>query len=107
MEFFLTLTFLFAVGAFCGWVIELIFRRLNSKKWINPGFLHGPYLPLYGCGLVLLFLIARIPLGGISPVWVRYVVLLAIICAVMTLIEYIAGLIFIKGMGIKDRKSVV
>lgn len=41
MEFFLTLTFLFAVGAFCGWVIELIFRRLNSKKWINPGFLHG------------------------------------------------------------------
>lgn len=101
MEFFLTLTFLFAVGAFCGWVIELIFRRLNSKKWINPGFLHGPYLPLYGCGLVLLFLIARIPLGGISPVWVRYVVLLAIICAVMTLIEYIAGLIFIKGMGIK------
>ena len=42
MEFFLTLTFLFAVGAFCGWVIELIFRRLNSKKWINPGFLHGP-----------------------------------------------------------------
>ena len=101
MEFFLTLTFLFAVGAFCGWVIELIFRRLNSKKWINPGFLHVPYLPLYGCGLVLLFLIARIPLGGISPVWVRYVVLLAIICAVMTLIEYIAGLIFIKGMGIK------
>ena len=63
--------------------------------------MHGPYLPLYGCGLVLLFLIARIPLGGISPVWVRYVVLLAIICAVMTLIEYIAGLIFIKGMGIK------
>ena len=45
MEFFLTLTFLFAVGALCGWVIELFFRRLNSKKWINPGFLHGPYLP--------------------------------------------------------------
>ena len=52
MEFFLTLTFLFAVGALCGWVIELFFRRLNSKKWINPGFLHGPYLPLYGFGLV-------------------------------------------------------
>lgn len=55
MEFFLTLTFLFAVGALCGWVIELFFRRLNSKKWINPGFLHGPYLPLYGFGLVFCF----------------------------------------------------
>ena len=33
MEFFLTLTFLFAVGAFCGWVIELIFRpRLSAAS---------------------------------------------------------------------------
>ena len=82
MEIFLILTFLFAVGALCGWVLELFFRRFNSKKWINPGFLHGPYLPLYGFGLALLFLIARIPLGGISAVWLRYVVLLAVICAV-------------------------
>ena len=101
MEIFLILTFLFAVGALCGWVLELFFRRFNSKKWINPGFLHGPYLPLYGFGLALLFLIARIPLGGISAVWLRYVVLLAVICAVMTGIEYVAGLVFIKGMGIK------
>ena len=28
MEFFLTLTFLFAVGALCGWVIEL--RNLSA-----------------------------------------------------------------------------
>ncbi len=101
MEFFLVLTFLFAVGALCGWVIELFFRRFTSKKWINPGFLRGPYLPLYGFGLVLMFLIASIPLDGISPVWLRYAVLLLIICVVMTLIEYLAGLIFIKGMGIK------
>lgn len=38
MEIFLILTFLFAVGALCGWVLELFFRRFNSKKWINPGF---------------------------------------------------------------------
>ena len=91
MEIFLILTVLFAVGALCGGVLELFFRRFNSKKWINPGFLHGPYLPLYGFGLALLFLIARIPLGGISAVWLRYVVLLAVICAVMTGIEYVAG----------------
>lgn len=101
METFLILTFLFAVGALCGWVLELFFRRFNSKKWINPGFLHGPYLPLYGFGLALLYLIARIPFDGISAVWLRYVVLLAIICVVMTGIEYVSGLIFIKGMGIK------
>lgn len=38
MEFFLTLTFLFAVGALCGWVIELFFRRLNSKSGLIPVF---------------------------------------------------------------------
>lgn len=101
MEVFLVLTFLFAVGAVCGWVMELFFRRFAHGKWVNPGFLHGPYLPLYGCGLALLYLIASIPLDGISVVWLRYVLLLVIICVVMTLIEYISGLIFIKGMGIK------
>lgn len=80
---------------------RIVFPPSEQQKWINPGFLHGPYLPLYGFGLVFLFLIARIPLDGISPVWLRYAVTLAVICVVMTLIEYLAGLIFIKGMGIK------
>jgi uncharacterized membrane protein len=92
---------LFAVGALCGWVLELFFRRFAHGKWINPGFLHGPYLPLYGCGLVLLFLIARIPVSNISPAWLGVILRLVIVCVVMTLIEYISGLIFIKGMGIK------
>ena len=41
MEFFLTLTFLFAVGAFCGWVIELIFRRLTVKNGLIRDFCTG------------------------------------------------------------------
>lgn len=101
MRFFLVLTFLFAVGALCGWTMELFFRRFAHGKWINPGFLHGPYLPLYGFGLVLLYLIARIPLDGISPVWLRYATRLLIVCVSMTLIEYVSGIVFIKGMGIK------
>ena len=101
MQTFLIFTFLFAVGAVCGWVIELFFRRIAHGKWVNPGFLHGPYLPLYGFGLSLLYLIAEIPLGGISQSWLQYVVRLIIVCVSMTLIEYLAGLIFIKGMGIK------
>lgn len=101
MQTFLILTFLFAVGAVCGWAVELVFRRLAHGKWVNPGFLHGPYLPLYGFGLVLLYLIAQIPLGGVGAAWLQAVVRLVIICASMTLIEYLAGLIFIKGMGIK------
>lgn len=109
MKTFLVLTFLFAVGSIGGWLLEFFFRRIVHKHWMNPGFLQGPYLPLYGFGLVGLFLIAEIPLP-IEPVWLKYVLQMLIVCVAMTGIEYIAGLIFIKGMGIKlwdytDRKG--
>ena len=62
---FLTLAFLFFIGSVFGWVLELFFRRFISannpeRKWINPGFCVGPYLPLYGSGLCILFLIASL-----------------------------------------------
>lgn len=59
MNLFLTLAFLFFIGATTGWAIEVLFRRFLSsanpeRKWINPGFCTGPYLPLYiWSGIVL------------------------------------------------------
>lgn len=102
-EILLALSFLFFVGAMLGWVIELFFRRFfgETKKWVNPGFLKGPYLPIYGLGLCTLFLLCRIDLGFIEAEWLRTVLLLVIMCIAMTAIEYIGGIIFIKGMKIK------
>ncbi len=95
MSVFFQYLFLFFVGALLGWCIELVFRRCFSpaKKWINPGFLNGPYLPLYGFGTCILYFVCDLKLDF----WWT----LLIVCAGMTLIEYIAGIIFIKGMGIK------
>ena len=91
---FFELLFLFFFGSVCGWVIELFFRRFGSlKKWINPGFLNGPYLPMYGCGTAILYAACHIPL----PKWA----LVLILAVALTLLEYITGLIFIKGMKIK------
>lgn len=101
MVTFLELTFIFFVGSTLGWVVELIFRRCVHKKWINPGFLSGPCLPLYGSGLVALYVICMFDYSFIpSPVWQKIFVI-AMITAVMTLIEYVTGLIFIKHMKIK------
>lgn len=91
---FFRLAFLFMIGAVGGWVIEVFFRRIFSlKKWINPGFLNGPYLPMYGCGTVILYeaCFMSLPRWGIS-----FFLLFG-----LTLLEYITGLIFIKGMKIK------
>ncbi|MDE7431059.1 MAG: putative ABC transporter permease, partial [Lachnospiraceae bacterium] len=65
INIFLELAFLFFMGSLSGWGLEVIFRRFFSdanpeRKWINPGFLAGPYLPLYGFSLCALFLLAHI-----------------------------------------------
>jgi uncharacterized membrane protein len=102
MSLFLTLTFLFSIGAMLGWCLEVVYRRFFSsanpqRRWINPGFCTGPYLPLYGSGLCILYLLAsleRFDLTG-SLFWNRCVLFLAMaVC--MTGIEYIAGLLCIK-----------
>ncbi len=93
--------FLFIVGSVLGWVIEVLFRRFfSAKKWINPGFLTGPYIPLYGFGLSLMFAISLIPIHT-GYKWLDALLIILIMGAMMTAIEYIAGLIFIKGMKIK------
>lgn len=101
VKYLLTAAFLFFVGSVLGWGIEVLFRRFfTAKKWINPGFLTGPYLPLYGFGLAGLYGIAQIPVNTGSSAG-DAVVIIAIMTAAMVLIEYIAGLIFIKGLKIK------
>ncbi len=96
-----TISTLFVIGSAFGWLLELFFRRfVSQKKWMNPGFLTGPYLPIYGFGVVALYGISNINFG-ISIEWVSIIIKILIIGVGMTLIEFIAGLIFIKGMGIK------
>lgn len=107
MTIFLMIAFLFFIGALLGWGIEVIYRRFKKdnidREWINPGFLVGPYLPLYGCGLVLLYLLASLEKTSlIAEVTFGSKALLFILMSlVMTLLEYIAGMIFIKWMKIK------
>lgn len=107
MSSFLSIAFLFFIGSMAGWVIEVVFRRFFSsanpeRKWINPGFLSGPYLPLYGTSLCVLFLLSLleqyIPIENTA---LRKAVLFVVMAAAVTFVEYIAGLIFIKGMHVK------
>lgn len=110
MKYLVIISTLFVIGSLLGWIIELFFRRLVSqKKWVNPGFLTGPYLPIYGFGVVVLYAVSNIPLG-IELTAVDIIVRIIIIGFGMTFIEFITGLIFIKGLKIKlwdysDRKG--
>ena len=101
---------LFVIGSLLGWVIELFFRRfVSQKKWMNPGFLTGPYLPIYGFGVLTLYVVSNFPFGITNQV-VDIILHILIIGVGMTVIEFLAGLIFIKGFKVKlwdysDRKG--
>ena len=101
MKYLVIISTLFVIGSLLGWCIELFFRRyVSQKKWMNPGFLTGPYLPIYGFGVILLYGLSNIPLG-IDNDFVEVLIRIIIIGVGMTLDEFIAGLIFIKGFKIK------
>lgn len=51
----LILTFMFF--AILGYIIEVIYVFLGEKKWINRGFLIGPYIPIYAFGSILAILL--------------------------------------------------
>ena len=49
--------FLFTVLSFFGWVLETGYRSVTQRKFVNPGFLKGPFVPLYGLsGLMIIVL---------------------------------------------------
>ena len=102
MNILLKLAYLFFVGSVLGWCIEVIFRRFFSaanpeRKWINPGFCTGPYLPLYGSGLCILYLVASLEERPLLADPVGNKILVIVLMAVlMTLIEYISGMLSLK-----------
>ena len=92
MNVFLQFIFIFYMGCTLGWVLELFFRRIVHGKWVNPGFLIGPYLPIYGFGLAILTLIYLL----FSDSNLNPIIIIILMGVLMTLIELIGGLIGIK-----------
>lgn len=48
--------FLFFLFCNIGWVQESTIESLYRRRWINRGFLRGPYIPIYGFGGVTILL---------------------------------------------------
>jgi len=97
MEFFMGILYMFILGSMLGYLLEVLFRRFfSAKRWINPGFLKGPYLPLYGTGLIVLYLLSSYMTFGISNKIANDILVCIFMGLMMTVIEYIAGIISTK-----------
>ena len=62
-ESLVNLILLFFAYAFLGWCIEVTLKYFQFHRFINRGFLTGPWLPIYGSGAALI----TIAVKGLSP----------------------------------------
>jgi uncharacterized protein len=51
---FLNIFFSFSFFSILGWLLEVFYRSVRDKRFVNPGLLMGPYLILYGTGALIL-----------------------------------------------------
>lgn len=76
----------FYMYCFFGWVFESTYVSLKSHKFVNRGFMHGPMLPIYGFGAIIV-LFATLPFKG------NYVMQYIMGALAATLLEYFTGIV--------------
>ena len=55
----LNLISMFFIFSFIGWVWEVSLHLITSGEFVNRGVLHGPWLPIYGSGGVLILILLK------------------------------------------------
>ena len=79
----------FLIYSFLGWCVEVCYAALNTKKFINRGFLNGPYCPIYGAGVITIMYF-------VYPFKNSLIVLFMFSVILTSLIEFLTGFILEK-----------
>jgi len=88
------LFYLFLTGSFVGWIYEVTLGFIYGLGFVNRGFLYGPYLPIYGVGLILLHLMLRKLINKpimIKGIKINIILVFLGIVAITTILELIVG----------------
>ena len=86
-EEILELILLFFVYAFLGWCIEVTLKYFQFHRFINRGFLTGPWLPIYGSGAALITVVVE----SLSPFEFGYGTTFALSFTLCGALEYFAS----------------
>lgn len=82
---------LFILYSFLGWTMEVVLTLIEKRKFIDRGFLIGPYCPIYGFGALL---ITRL-LKNYTDNWLVLFILAMVICMLLEyLTSYLMEVIF-------------
>lgn len=79
---------IFIFGSTFGWLLEILVNRITDKKLINPGFLRGPYLPVYGFGAVLILFVSYLKIDLLMK--------MILFLIFTTITEFSTGIVLLK-----------
>lgn len=86
---FYEVAWIFIIYAIIGWCTEVSYATLETGKFVNRGFLNGPYCPIYGCGVLLVIII-------LTPLKENLLILYIGSFLLTSVIEFITGYILEK-----------
>lgn len=89
MEKFSLYFLLLLIYSFIGWCIEVVNSLIVEKKFVNRGFLLGPYCPIYGFSAILMIFYLNQYRDNILTVFL----LAVIVCSIM---EYVVSYVMEK-----------
>lgn len=81
---FYNLIYFFTFYSFAGWCLEVLYYFKNEHKFVNRGFLYGPFCPIYGFGVLFLIIFLNNYKDNIF-------ILFTLACFFTTVLEYITG----------------
>ena len=84
----------FIIYSFLGWVVEVLHAYKKRGEWVNRGFIKAPFCPIYGFGAILLLVV-------LSPIRENWISLFFGTVLLITLLEFITGLILETLFGAK------
>lgn len=83
------MAWLFFIYSLVGWCVEVCFAAVQHRKFVNRGFVNGPFCPIYGFGSLLIMLFLRELTDNLFFLFLGSAIL-------STVLEYITGFVLEK-----------
>ena len=91
-QYFVNLILIFFAFSIVGWCIEVTLKYFEFGRFINRGFLTGPWLPIYGSGAVL----CTVGVQGLAPLESGYGTTFVICFVLCGTLEYMTSFVMEK-----------
>lgn len=85
--------FSFLIVSMGMWFLELLYSLVMRFKLVNPGFLYGPWCPIYGTGFIFCILLINKKHNRIYNFFKMFIILSLVEYITSVLLEYIFDMI--------------